>query len=148
MPKVTAAIAALLLAFTLTGCGDDTTPAESSEARGFANAAPADEVTATPTPAATLSAEDEAFLAYVRSGQDDLAGWGVDSRLPDLTDAELIAAGHDACKQIGDGVKYEDLRLIEGEEPFTNGGYYDSSTVFNGALTNYCTDLLPKPSEG
>lgn len=149
MPKITAAVAALLLVLALAGCGDDDTTASDNAARGFAaseaTGAPSD--TPTPAPTATLTAEDDGFLAYVRSGQEDLAGWGVDSRLPMLTDAEVIAAGHDACEQIRSGVKYEDLRLVEGEEPFTNGGYYDSSTLFNGALLNYCTDLLPPPSE-
>lgn len=142
MPKVTAAIAALLLLVTLTGCGDreDGNSAPSGEAQAFAATA------GTPAPTESvdpLSEADVAFLAYVRA---DLVPQS--TIISDASDESLIAAGRQACEQIKDGVKYEDLRLVEGEEPAPSGSYYDTSSIMNGALVNYCPDLLPPPSEG
>ena len=138
MPKVTAAVAALLLAFTLTGCGDDTTPAESNEARGFADTAPADE-TATPTPAETLSAppSDEVEVAYVAYVRGKLLA---NTQIPDATDEQLIDAGRRACDILDSGTNPDDLTVIDGEERAGGeGGYFqDSATIATGARMYLC----------
>lgn len=90
------------------------------------------------TPESDPSAVDEAFLEYVRSEVLPT------TQIADATDEQLIAAGHEGCQQIRDGVPLEDIRLVEGEEPTSAGYYMDTSAIFNGALYNYCPELIQK----
>ena len=138
MPKVTAAVAALVLVLALAGCGDDGQADEASTKRTV------DEQSAEPTPP-PLTAEpsepdaaeaDERFLAYVETERP------ADTSIANATDEQLIAAGHEACEQIAAGVAYTDLRLVEGERPSPAGYYLDTSAIFNGALYNYCPELI------
>lgn len=142
MPKVTAALTALLLAVVLTGCGDDQTP--SAEPAPFAASAQSetpedaakDAAESTPEPV-ELTPEDEAFLQYVEDEKPPA------SLLEEYSDAELVALGHDSCDVVRQGTPWEDIRMVEGEEPNTGGYYLDSSAVLNGALYNYCPELIP-----
>lgn len=115
--------------------------------------------TSTPTPTATGPADasgeptpEPGVTADYISENDD-AGYlaEVERRTPprtvlsQLPDSELIALGHEGCKQIDAGVKFEDLRLVDGEAPSAGGYYLDTSAVFNSALLNYCPQLMTIP---
>lgn len=80
---------------------------------------------------------DQEFLEYVQSELPPATSIG------DASDAQLIVAGHEACAQAEAGVAWEDIRLVEGEQPSSGGYYLDSSAILNGALYNYCPDLIP-----
>ncbi|MEJ6554021.1 hypothetical protein PQI51_03160 [Microbacterium esteraromaticum] len=115
--------------------------------------------TSTPTPtaigptgaSAEQTPEPEVTADYISESDD--AGYlaEVERRTPpqtvlgQFTDAQLIALGHDGCKQIDAGVKFEDLRLVDGEAPSAGGYYLDTSAVFNSALLNYCPQLMTIP---
>ena len=134
---IAAVSAALLLA--LTGCAGNPSGADESDS----DATPTSVESAAPltaessTPSAEPDAADAGFLQYI------------DEELPpatsiaNATDEQLIAAGHDACEQAAAGVAWEDIRLVDGEEPTANGDYLDSSAILNGALYNYCPELIP-----
>lgn len=91
--------------------------------------------------AVELTEEDRVFLAYVREQTPD---W-TPTALPDMSEADLISAGHFACEQIAAGVDTVTLRLVPGEEPSPMGDYVDSSAIFNGAISAYCRDLVEWP---
>ena len=94
----------------------------------------------TPAPEATDVAEaDAAFLAYVEQETPDFT----ETVLPSMTDEELIAAGHEGCELMRVGTPLEEIRLVEGEQPTDAGYYLDTSAIFNGALYNYCPELIP-----
>lgn len=134
-----AALTALLMTLVLAGCGEDTT--SDAEPRGFVSTAqdtPADDEVASEPDVAALTAADEAYLAEVADRT-----WRV-TVLDQFSDAELIAMGHEGCKQIDEGVKFEDLRLVEGEAEQT-GAWRDTSAIFNSALLNYCPELMTIP---
>ncbi len=78
---------------------------------------------------------DAAFVAWVR---DDLP---IKTGIPNATDEQLIAAGHEACEQLLAGVDSETIRLVEGEEPV--GGYYmDTSSILTGGQLFYCPETI------
>lgn len=138
MPKRTTAIAAVVvMLFALTGCGE--------EARSDGNTERAADKQTTEASPQPLTAEvadpdpseaDERFLTYVEAERP------VATSIANATDEQLIAAGHEACEQIAAGVAYGDLRLVEGEQPSPAGDYLDTSAIFNGALYNYCPELI------
>lgn len=130
-----AALTAVLL-LTLTGCAE--TAGNASEER----VAPAAVESTEPLAAAEPTAEptedaDAAFLQYV------VAELPPATSIADASDEQLIAAGHEACEQANAGVAWEEIRLVEGEQPTPNGDYLDSSAILNGALYNYCPELIP-----
>lgn len=135
-----AAVAALVLVFALAGCSgaNETAPTSSG---------PAPSLSATPseTPE-TLTAEkpnaeapadaDAKFLAHVR---DNVLP---ETQIPNATDEQLIAAGHDACDQLAAGTAYENVRVVENETPHpSTGGYYDTSAIMGGAVLYYCPEF-------
>ena len=114
------------------------TPAPSVGASEISGANPTAE--ATPLVAETPTAPDDAdaaFLAYVRA---ELAP---ETSIGDASDEALIAAGHTGCEQAAAGVPWEEIRLVEGEQPTWAGYYMDTSAILNGALYNYCPELIP-----
>ncbi len=146
--KTRLAILGVALALVLTGCANGAGASGSGEG-GQSAQQQAAEATPTPTEAAgpltattpeALPAEDAdaSFLRYVA---DELPPA---TSIADASDAQLIAAGHDACEQVSAGVPWENIRLVEGEEPSAQGYYLDSSAILNGALYFYCPDLIPK----
>lgn len=138
MKKVTAVIA-VLLALTLTGCAGSGNEAGDERTAPVMSDSATPEETAAPLTAETAEPEatdaDSVFLAYVR---DALIP---QSQITNATDEQLINAGHEACVQLESGVAYEDVRVVEGEQPM-NDIYYDSSAVMNGAITAYCPEYL------
>lgn len=156
MPKITGGVIAAIVAgaVVLGGAGigtaiainqdDEPAAGPSPSISESADTAEADEtagplVAESPSPTASSDA-DTAFLAYVRADLLPTSG------ITNARDIDLIAAGHLACEQIRSGVKLEDLRLVEGEQPAPSGSYYDTSAIFNGALVNYCPELMEPPS--
>ncbi|MEW2011413.1 DUF732 domain-containing protein [Microbacterium sp. NPDC078814] len=76
------------------------------------------------------------FLAYVR---DNLLP---ETQIPNATDEQLIAAGHEACEQLESGVAAEDVRVVDGEKPHeTTGYFYDSIAIRSGAVRSFCPEF-------
>ncbi|MEJ1087060.1 hypothetical protein WDU99_01870 [Microbacterium sp. Mu-80] len=138
-------------AYALSTTGQEPAPVETtaastptpaaSEPADAAPAAPSADTTPTPEPTADYitTNDDAGYLAEVEKRTPP------QTVLDQFTDAELIALGHEGCKQIDAGVKFEDLRLVEGETPSAGGYYLDTSAVFNSALLNYCQQLMTIP---
>lgn len=145
------ATAAVLLVGGGTAYALTTTGQEPAAVETTAASAPTPTETASGEPATEVSPEPEATADYITENDD--AGYlaEVEKRTPprtvldQFTDAELIALGHEGCKQIDAGVKFEDLRLVDGEAPSAGGYYLDTSAVFNSALLNYCPQLMTIP---
>jgi hypothetical protein len=101
---------------------------------------PADDATeplTAETPAALDGdAADAKFLEIVRG---ELLP---DTQIGNATDAQLIAAGHDACQQATDHVPWEDIRVIKDEKPAASGYYMDTSAVLFGAQQIYCPETI------
>lgn len=138
MPKRTAATAALAVVFalTLTGCAG--TPESAGDERPAPSASESTAPSATPEPLeaempANADDPDAKFLAYVR---DTLLP---DTQIPNATDAQLIEAGHEACRQLESGTPHEEVRVVDGETPHPSTGYhYDTSAIMGGAVLSYC----------
>lgn len=144
MPKVTAATLAVtaILLLGLAGCAapDGSPAAETTAPETSEPAAPTtspDPLAAeTPDASSTGADSDEGFLDYVR---DNLLP---ETQIPNATDEQLIAAGHEACKQLESGVALEDVRVVEGEAAHeTTGYFYDSIAIRDGAIRSYCPDM-------
>ena len=142
MPKVTAAVAALIVILALAGCADSGEQTISSE-RSSASSATEEE---TPTPLVAETAEPSAigddtdleFADYVRSELALLPQTGI----ADATDDQLVAAGQDACEQLLEGVDSESIRLVEGEQASAGGYYMDTLTIVDGARRYYCPETI------
>lgn len=134
MPKRTAALGVLLV-LALTGCAGaaETTADERTAPTVTESAAPLEAETPAPD-VEQANPPDVTFLAYVR---DNLLP---DTQIPNATDEQLIEAGWNACAQLESGTKLEDVRVVEGETPYPNGIYYDTSAIMNGAIVAYCPD--------
>lgn len=65
-----------------------------------------------------------------------------DTQIGNATDAQLIAAGHDACQQATDRVPWEDIRVVKDEKPATSGYYMDTSAILFGAQQIYCPETI------
>ncbi len=137
-----AGIAGGAVGATLTS-SQEPAPTTSAEPTPSATAMPEALVAETPAAADPLSEADAVFLAYV---EEQTPTWTT-TKLPDLSETELITAGHEACEQIAAGVPSETLRLVEDEEPSPMGDFVDSSAIFNGAITAYCPELVHWPKE-
>ncbi|MEW2459810.1 DUF732 domain-containing protein [Microbacterium sp. K41] len=133
------ALAALLV---LAGCSESVGNATSDTLRTASEtAAPlaAESPTAAPLDAedGTEGADAEAqFVTYVREHLRP------DNVIPNATDADLIAAGHEGCNQIEARVPADDLTVIEGEERDGGGYYRDSSIVITGARMFLCPEFI------
>lgn len=104
-------------------------PADGAQAD---DSAPSPATSTEPTPIPITGSGDEAFLAEVQRRM--IPG----SILDQFTNADLIAMGHDACAQLEAGAKFEDVRAVEGEKPYENGAYYETSAIMNSAILAYC----------
>ena len=145
LTALTCITATLTIALTLTSCAGLPAPAStgnsvSSESRSEPSTPEPTPgaLTAEPSEPATAEDADAAFLAYVRAELPPKTSIG------DAPDEQLIAAGQEACAQVTEGVAWEDIRLVEGEQPSGTGYYLDTSAILNGALYNYCPELIPK----
>ncbi|AZH78337.1 MULTISPECIES: DUF732 domain-containing protein [Microbacterium] len=138
MPKVTAttiAVTALLLV-GLTGC-TGTTPSAGNESTAPAASEPAPpHVTESPTAEPEASDAEAAFLALVGESLP------VETIIPDVTDAQLLAAGQEACDRLRAGEVPDTMSLIEGEQKNDADIYADSSAIISSARLTLCTDQL------
>lgn len=140
-------IGVIAAALMLTGCGaqtdaptNDAAPVESSAP--VETSAPEPDVTPEPlvaeTTAPALDEADEMFLTYLRDELAKLPTTGIGS----ADDAQLTAAGHNACTQLLAGADSESIRLIDGEQPTTTGYYMDTATIIDSARRHYCPETL------
>lgn len=134
MPKVTAASIALtaLVLLSLTGCAGTVEEAASETPTDVETVAP---LVAETTEPDNLSAE-ESYLVNIRIALEANGG----SSIPNATDAQLLAAGQDACEQMRAGTDAFDVRVIEGEQPGETG-YVDSLRIAGGAAKYLCPDM-------
>lgn len=144
MPKRGIVIASAIAAVLVVGGGTATAIALAGQAGEAPETIAASEQPTSETPAplvaeteAPLTAEeaDAQFLEFVRG---DLP---IDTSIPNATDEQLIAGGHEACKQLLAGVDSESIRLVEGEEP-VNGYYMDSASMITGGRYFYCPETI------
>jgi hypothetical protein len=129
-------------AMALSNSGEPAPEASTSAPAPVVSDAPAEaatDVPATPAPADSgqTSEADARFLKYVADEKPPI------SLLDGYTDAALIERGHEACVQAEASVPWEDIRLVDDEEPTSAGYYLDTSAILNGALYNYCPELIP-----
>lgn len=139
--KPVALAAALLLAVTLSACGDDA-PSSSADSTMQSRTESTEPGTVEPLVAETPSGDpvdvDAAFIEYVRSELALLPATGI----ANAEDDQLVAAGHEACEQLLAGADSESIRLIEGEQPAASGYYMDSGTIIDGARRFYCPETI------
>lgn len=136
VPKVTAAVAALVLVLALAGCADDGDSAN-TERSGSSDAA------TTPAPLEAESTEptepgDSAYLDELRRALEGSGG----NSIPNASDDQLIEAGRRACEQMAAGTALEEVRVVENE-PETGVGYKDSLRIAAVAAKHYCTEYDP-----
>ena len=149
VPKVTAAVAALVLVLALAGCGDDggnAAPASERSAAQSESATEASEppLTAEPQTDADAREDTDTFLTFVRARMGTYK-----SQIPNATDEQLIQAGRDACTRLRDGESYEMMSVIEGEKVSEPGGYYyDSNAIIAGAQMHLCPETIEVPESG
>ena len=127
---------------TLSACGDDTAAqsgeSTSTQSRTQSTESETPEPLVAETPSTDAADVDTQFVEYVRSELALLPSTGI----ANAEDTQLVAAGHDACEQLLNGVDSESIRLIEGEQP-TSGGYYtDSGAIIDGARRYYCPETI------
>lgn len=101
------AVVALVIALTAcSGSGGDEQP--NNEPVGVANVEETTNTTPEPlvaeTPDKSAADADETFIKYVR---EELPA---KTSIPNATDEQLIAAGHDACEQIASGFEFPRFR--------------------------------------
>jgi hypothetical protein len=83
--------------------------------------------------AEAVAAGDEMFLTETRLRFKSIT---------DATDEQLIAAGHEACELFTQGQTKMDMRLIEGETPDSDTGWFwDSIVISTWAATAYCPEF-------
>jgi hypothetical protein len=138
MPKVTAttiAVTALLLV-GLTGCTGTTPSAENESTAPAASESTPPQVAESPTAEPEAPDAEATFLALVGESLP------VDTIIPDVTDAQLLAAGLEACDRLRGGETPETMSLIEGEQKNDADIYADSSAIISSARLTLCTDQL------
>lgn len=123
------ALAGVLL---LAGCGEASGVADAETARESATVETAAPLVAETPPTSDVSNTDALYLSYVR---DNLPP---ETQIPDATDEQLFAAGQEACTRLEAGEPMGGMVVVEGEEPWENGYYYDSSAIINGAIQYIC----------
>lgn len=144
--KITTLAATVLLAITLSACGESVQGAGGAEGQSTTQQRTADE-----TPGATespdpLTAEepaeyegDEADAKFVEIVRGELLP---DTQIGNATDAQLIEAGHEACAQAEANVPWENIRVVDGEKPASSGYYMDTSAILFGAQQIYCPETI------
>ena len=131
-----ASIAVLALAaLLLTGCAGaaDDADAEPDTIATVTQDVETPEPLVAETPdAASADDADAAFLAYVRENLPPK------TTIANATDAQLLTAGGEACERLGAGEPSDQIVVVEGEQPWENGTYYDSATIITGARLSLC----------
>lgn len=139
LTKAAAGIAAMVLAISLSGCGEDAIPVGAGENTASQSRSSSPSETPAPEPltatASEPSTESDLDAAFLAEAHTRLAS--IRSQIPDATDDQLLAAGNEACERLATGESGEEMTLIEGEE--TTGGYYmDSSAIIIAARLTIC----------
>jgi len=122
MKSRTAALT-LLAALTLTGCASEPGAGEAESAVPLVAEPPAEVST------------DEAELAFLDRVRAELPS---NTLIPEATDAQLLAAGWEACDRRASEPVGEDISLIEGEERNEGGIYRDSLVIVGAAWGELC----------
>lgn len=128
MPKVTAAVLAVLVVLTLTGCAGTPESGANEPEQASETAAPL--VAETPAEEA-VSDVDAAFVEDVRRALSN----GRETSIPDATDAQLLTAGYEACEQLANGVSEAEVHVVEDEQPDDMYGQYPESFIIAGVAT-------------
>jgi hypothetical protein len=130
---VPVATALLLL---LSGCsGEDQVNVAVESATPPSNAVTASEepLTAeTPAEAPSAATPEAAFLVKVRDILPD------NTSIPNATDAQLLAAGQEACEQMAGGADSTMVSVIDGEQKDGAGYYQDSARIGAVAKQTIC----------
>lgn len=159
MKRSTTAVIVGVLALGLVGGGtavaltgqDDPTPAETSLSEPTAtpdtgqpdtDETPTDDATE-PLTAETPATDADPDAMFIDEARDRLSGLGAATTIPNATDAQLMAGGHEACESMADGTAFSDVTVIEGE-PRTQGSYLDSAAIASAGLLFYCPELNGK----
>lgn len=121
---------ALLAALALTGCAGEPGGSEGS----MESAAPL----VAETPQALVA--DDAEIAYLAEARDRLPAATI---IPEATDEQLLAAGHEACERREAGEAGDAISLIEGEERNEGGIYLDSQALVGAAWITLCPTTTP-----
>lgn len=129
---VTTGIAALML---LTGCTSTTTNETVTVTPGASGTYSDGDTTVEVQPltaeAPELTDADTTYLEAVR------ANLRPDNVIPNATDEQLLAAGHEACDRRAAGEASDTISLIDGEEA-VHGYYRDSLQIIQAAAENLC----------
>lgn len=130
---------AVIVALLLTGCAGTTDDA-ASEPHGLAQSVPSEspEPLVAETSAPAEVGTDAAYLEQLREALEGSGG----NSIPDATDEQLIAAGHDACEQLAEGRTFDDIRVVE-DEPMSPTGYKDSIRIAAAASVHFCPEFDP-----
>lgn len=99
---------------------------------------PASEPLVAETPQATNP--DELFIEEAR---DRLAGLGLATTIPNATDEQLIAAGHEACDALINQQPFNDVSVIEGEQR-VQGSFLDSAAIATAGMLYFCPEINGK----
>lgn len=121
-------IAAVVVAFALTGCSDD----GGDEPEAVETTPPA---SSAPLTAESLAAAPSGEAAYLEAVREALPANTV---IPNATDEQLLAAGSEACDEISGGADTLTLSLIPGEPADASGFYPDSAAIISSARASLC----------
>ncbi len=131
----------LVLLLALSACSGGETTGEQAEATPAATTAQAGaEATDTDAPLTAKTVEptpepsspESGFLAEVRQKLPD------NTTIPNATDAQLLAAGDQACAQMAQGTDFSAVKVIEGEQPNDLGVHPDSALIAAVARKTLC----------
>lgn len=139
--KITTLAATALLAITLSACGDDAAPTsgENTSAQSRSQSSEAE----TPEPLVAETPASDADALFLAEARDRLAGLGSATTIPNATDEQLIAAGHEACDALINQQPFNDVSVIEGEER-VQGSFLDSAAIASAGILYFCPEINGK----
>lgn len=147
--KVAAITAALLLAVTLSACGDDTAAGSGegastqSRSQSVESETPDRPVAESPGPLAAESPANDVEALFLAEARDRLTGLGSATTIPNATDEQLIAAGHQACEALIAQQPFNDVSVIEGEQR-VQGSFLDSAAIASAGILYFCPEVNGK----
>ncbi|UPL13007.1 DUF732 domain-containing protein [Microbacterium galbinum] len=148
--KAVALAAALLLAMTLSACGDDapsssgeSTSTQSRTQSSTAESEAESESPERPEPLVAQSPPSDTDAQFLAEARDRLAGLGSATTIPDASDEQLIAAGHEACDALISQQPFNDVSVIEGEER-VQGSFLDSAAIASAGILYFCPEINGK----
>ena len=145
MPKVTAAALAVTAVFVLglTGCAgaNGSATAERTAPETSEPATPSE--TPEPLKAESPATEADADQLFLAEARDRLSGLGSATTIPNASDEQLIAAGHEACDALMNQQPFNDVSVVQGEER-VQGSYLDSAAIASAAILYFCPEINGK----